>query len=42
MDMILAILGYVTQEAKKMALQKNHQHDKEVLKTQIMAQYTVT
>ncbi len=28
MDMIIAILGYVTQEAKKLALQKNHQHDK--------------
>ncbi len=42
MDMILSILGYVMQEAKKMALQKNHQRDKGILKTHITAQYTVT
>jgi hypothetical protein len=29
MDMILAILGYVMQEAKALALQKEHQHDKD-------------
>ncbi len=29
MDMILAILGYVTQEAKALALQKEHQRDKD-------------
>jgi hypothetical protein len=28
MDMIRAILGYVTQEAKALALQKEHRHDK--------------
>ncbi len=42
MDMILAILGYVTQEAKKLALPKYHQHDKGILKTHIAAQYIVT
>jgi hypothetical protein len=41
--MILAILGYVTQEAKALALQR-HQRDKDkgILKTHITAQYTVT
>ncbi len=29
MDMILAILGYVTQEAKALALQKEHKRDKD-------------
>ncbi len=29
MDMILAILGYVMQEAKALALQKEHQRDKD-------------
>ncbi len=42
MDMILVILGYVKHEAKKLALQKNHQRDKGILKTHITAQYTVT
>ncbi len=44
MDMILKILGYVMQEAKALALQKEHQHDKDkgILKNHIMAQYTVT
>jgi hypothetical protein len=39
MDMILAILGYVTQEAKALALQKEHKHDKDkgILMTHIMA-----
>jgi hypothetical protein len=40
--MILAILGYVMQEAKKLALHKNYQRDKGILKTHITAQYTVT
>jgi hypothetical protein len=41
MDMILAILGYVTQEAKALAWSaKNHQRDKDkgILKTHITAQ----
>ncbi len=42
MDMILAILGYVKQDAKKIGSAKEHQHDKGVLKTHIMAQYTDT
>jgi hypothetical protein len=42
MDMILIILGYVTQEAKALALQKNHQRDKEILKTHATTQNTVT
>jgi hypothetical protein len=39
MDMILAILGYVMQEAKVLALQKKHQHDKDngILTTHITA-----
>ncbi len=38
-DMILAILGYVTQEAKALALQKEHQRDnnKGILTTHITA-----
>ncbi len=42
--MILAILGYVTQEAKALALQKDHQRDKDkgILKIYIMAQHIVT
>jgi hypothetical protein len=38
-DMILAILGYVMQEAKALALQKEHQHDKNkgILMTHITA-----
>jgi hypothetical protein len=37
--MILAILGYVMQEAKTLALQKEHQHDKDkgILMTHITA-----
>ncbi len=37
MDMILAILGYVTQEAKALALQKEHKRnrDKGILTTHI-------
>jgi hypothetical protein len=44
MDMILAILGYVMQEAKALALQKEHKRDKDkgILTTQIIAEYTVT
>ncbi len=42
MDTILAILGYVMQEAKSLALQKEHQRDKGILKTHITTQYTVT
>ncbi len=43
-DIILAILGYVTQEAKALALQKEHQRDKDkwILKTHITAQNIVT
>ncbi len=39
MDMILAILGYVTHEAKALALQKEHQGDKDkgILTTHITA-----
>jgi hypothetical protein len=39
MNMIVAILGYVMQEAKALALQKEHQHDKDkgILPTHIMA-----
>ncbi len=39
MDMILAILGYVMQEAKALALQKEHKHDKDkgILMTHITA-----
>ncbi len=39
MDMILAILGYVTQEAKALALQKELKCDKDkgILKTHITA-----
>ncbi len=42
--MTLAILGYVTQEANALALQKEHQRDKDkgILKIHITAQYTVT
>jgi hypothetical protein len=42
--MILAILGYVTQEAKALALPKKHQRDKDegILKTHITAQHIVT
>ena len=42
--MILAILGYVMQEAKALALQRNTQCDKDkgILKTHITAQYIVT
>jgi hypothetical protein len=38
-DMILAILGYVMQEAKALALQKEHQRDKDkgILTTHITA-----
>jgi hypothetical protein len=44
MGMILAILGYVTQEAKALALQKEHQRDKgkEILKAHITTQHIVT
>ncbi len=37
--MILAILGYVTQKAKELALQKEHQRDKDkgILMTHITA-----
>jgi hypothetical protein len=41
MDMILAILGYVTQEAEKLALQSNTSMTG-ILKTHIRTQYTVT
>jgi hypothetical protein len=42
MDMILAILGYVTQEAKALAMQKEHQCDidKGILTTLITATVT--
>ena len=44
MDMILAILGYVMQVAKALALQKEQKRDKDkgILKIHITAQYTVT
>jgi hypothetical protein len=44
MDMILEILGYVTQKAKVLALQKEHQRDKDkgILKTHITTQHIVT
>jgi hypothetical protein len=41
MDMILAILGYVMQETKALALQQN-QRDKWILKIHIMTQHIVT
>jgi hypothetical protein len=39
MDMILAILGFVTQKGKALAMQKEHQHDKDkgILRTHITA-----
>jgi hypothetical protein len=39
MDMILAFLDHVTQEAKALALQKEHKHDKNkgILMTYITA-----
>ncbi len=44
MDIILAILGHVMQEAKSIGSAKEHQHDKDkvILKTHITTQYIVT
>ncbi len=44
MEMILAILGYVTQEAKHWLSAKEHQRDKDkgISKTHIMVQHIVT
>ncbi len=44
MDMILAILGHVMQEAKSIGSAKEHQHDKNkrISKAHITTQYIVT
>ena len=44
MDMILAILGLCDAGGQSIGSAKEHQHDKDkgILKTHIMAQYTVT